>query len=352
MTEVMHRTGDEISLFSIAATVVRHRWRVVRWMIVGATIAALSVASRPTLYVSTASFIPKGAEVSRSGLSSLAGQFGISVPASSSSLNPDFYGELLKSRAVLDQLVADTLLDPERAGQRITLGRLFGLDDRTRAGRERILERLDGMVTVSVDKITGVVNLSVASQWPNVSAVIASALISAVNDFNARLSQGQAAAERRFLEIRMRAAGDDLRGSEDRLERFLRENRQYTGSPDLVFAHDRLQRDVDLQQQVFSSLMQSYQDARIRELREMPVATIIDSPMVPTRPAPRGRASRLAIGTLLGAFVGIVLVLITEAVRRGRRAGDPEIEDFLGTLRELRLGRLGGLRRLGSRTQG
>lgn len=66
--------------------------------------------------------------------------------------------------------------------------------------------------------------------------------MNAVNDFNQRTRRDQPAAERKFIEARLQVATADLRAAEDRMQQFLQGNR-VTGSPDLQFTRDRLQRE-------------------------------------------------------------------------------------------------------------
>ncbi len=86
---------------------------------------------------------------------------------------------------------------------------------------EQGVSLLVDIVTASVVKTTGVVELSVATQWPGVSLVIATALVNGVNEFNRRTRQGQEAAARKFVEQRLAIAAAELRGAEDRLEHLL-----------------------------------------------------------------------------------------------------------------------------------
>ena len=83
MTEAESPHGDEVSLFELGTTVLRNRWRIARWAFIGASVAALSVFSKPALYRASASFVPQGGNDSRSELASLAGQFGVSLPTGS-----------------------------------------------------------------------------------------------------------------------------------------------------------------------------------------------------------------------------------------------------------------------------
>ncbi len=349
----MTNAGDEdVSLVSIGTTALRHRWRIMRWALAGGLVAAIFAFTRPTLYRATASFIPKSNDASSraGGLANLAGQLGVAITGGNTGLSPDFYEQLLQSRSIFATVARDTFAVAELGGQRIPFSTLFKVPagspaQMAQAGANVVRD----IVAVSVNKSTGIVEVAVSTPWPSVSAVIAGELITAVNSFNQSTSQGQAAAERKFLEGRLVVARDDLRGAEDQLENFLKANRGYAGSPDLTFAGDRLRRQVSLQQAVFTSLTQSYEDARIRELRDMPVITMIETPEIPTIPEPRKRVIRLIAGILIGGVVGVFLSLLSDIIRRRRAFGDPDVTEFVSVLRETKGDVLGRIRRLGDR---
>ena len=107
MTEALTQ-NDEISLFSLGTVLLRSRWRIMRWMFIGAVLAALSVISKPAAYVASASFLPQGSDAGRPGLAGIAGQLGISLPVGNQPLSPEFYSKLLTSRVVLLPIVRDT----------------------------------------------------------------------------------------------------------------------------------------------------------------------------------------------------------------------------------------------------
>lgn len=338
MNQADWQDGDgSRSLFETAATLLRGRRRILCWMLGAALVMALAVLSKPALYLASASFVPQVNDASRSGLASLAGQFGVALPASGQSQSPDFYSRLLKSRELLGPIVRDTFAVREMSGKRMLFLDLFEIEARSAGAREeRGIEVLSKIISAKVVRTAGVVELSVATRWPSVSLAIATALVRGVNDFNQRTRQGQAGSERRFIQERLVVAGVDLRAAEDRLENFYRANRDFASSPQLTFERDRLQRDVVLQQQVFTSLTQAYEDARIREVRDTPVITVAEVPAVRSLPEPRGRVKSVLVGLLLGGFVGSLLELATVSLARRRREGDAEFNVFVGLLGEVR----------------
>lgn len=339
--------GEALSMFAIGTLLLRSRWRIVRWAFAGALVTLALVWSRPAYYTASASFLPQGADPGRSGLASLAGQFGVSLASGSPSLTPDFYLRLLKSRELLGRVARDTLAVPELGGRRMSVEDLLDIPPGAPKLREEsaVLE-LSKRINASASKTTAIVEFTVATEWPSVSLAIADTLLNGVNDFNQRTRRDQAAAERRFIESRLAVATAELRTAEDRLQQFLQGNRQY-GSPDLQFSRDRLQRDVSLRQQVFTSLTQSYEEVRMREVRDTPVISLIDQPSVPVKPTPRGRGIRVVIGFLAGAVLGALLVFVGDRMAKRREGGDPAADEFVTTVREIKGQMFGRVRRLG-----
>jgi uncharacterized protein involved in exopolysaccharide biosynthesis len=351
MTESTWQDRDTISIFSMGLALLRARWRIARWMLLGAALAAAYALSRPREYGASASFVPQGADPGRSGLASLAGQFGLQLPATSSNQSPDFYVAMLESRVLLAPIVHDTFAVAELGGRRVPFLELFEIADGSDAWREEQgVKRLQEAVSASVNKTTGVVGYSVRTTWRSVSLAIASALLEGVNDYNQRVRQGQATAERKFVEGRLAVATAELRRAESRLEQFLSTNRQIGGSPGLATERDRIQRELTLRQQIYNSLMASYEEVRIREVRDTPVITVFEPPSAPTRPASRGGVKLVLGGLLGGGFLGALLVFLSVALARRRADGDAEADEFLTALGEVKQGMGGRLRRLAGRS--
>jgi uncharacterized protein involved in exopolysaccharide biosynthesis len=170
--------------------------------------------------------------------------------------------------------------------------------------------------------------------------------VDGINDFNRRTRQGQASTERKFVESRLAVEASVLRAAEDRLEAFLRNNRQWAGSPDLTFQHDRLQREVLMQQQVFTSLTQSFEEVSIREVRDTPVITVVESPSHPVRPEPRYRAVGVLLGAVLGTMIGALVAFISEALARRRTGMNSDADEFVKALGEFKNELLGRFRRI------
>lgn len=343
--------GD-MSLFAMATLLLRHRWRVLRWTGACALLAAATVIMRPALYRASASFAPQGNDATRSGLASLAGQFGVTLPTAGQTLSPEYYARLVKSRTLLRRIALDTLVVQEMGGRRVAFLDLLKVKGSSQALREDIgIEQLSKIVETSVSKPTGIVEVSAETKWRSVSLSLVAALLAGVNEFNQQSRQSQASAERKFVEGRMAVADGELRTAEDRMGRFLQGNRQYSNSPELTLERDRLERAVTQRQEVYTTLAQSYEEARIREVRDTPVITVVESPSVPARPEPRGRTKVVLLGIMLGAFFGSVVVLASEMMARRRAAGDEDASDLASALGDVKSGLVRPLRRIAGRSR-
>ena len=96
------------------------------------------------------------------------------------------------------------------------------------------------------------------------------------------------------------------------MQDFMQRNRDWRNSPQLVFTHDRLDREVSMRQAVYTTLVQSYEAARIDEVRNTPVITVMEPPDVPAKPDPR----LALLKSLLAGIVGLALGAFFAAVRQ------------------------------------
>lgn len=352
---------EDISLLSLASVVLRHRWTVVGAPIV---LAVLFVTHgflfTPRSWTSTGSFTPQTGQEGGGRLSGLASQVGIQLPSGEGAAqSPRFYADLLHSRELLAPLVyveysvknasqslakdgsstastermqadASQDNDPGRAG--VTLIDAFGIQaEDSASATAAAVGKLKSNISVSTDRETGVVNFSVTMPSPELAHAVAGRLLDALHRFNVETRRSRASAKRQFLEERVRKARQDLRAAEDSLEAFLENNRQYENSPALVFERQRLQRRVDLQQQIYTSLSQSLEEARIDEVRNTPVVTVVEEPDRPVRPDGKGLTTRGFLGLLVGAMVGLFWAFGAEYVA-GVREEEPDEYRTLSTL--------------------
>lgn len=326
---------DEISLWEVLAVLLRRRRWIVGAVFAGVVLAIAFAFLRTRTYTTEASFRPQGSEGSASELLALANQFGVSVGAPAEEASPAFYAELVTARQILYTVASAPYAVGEEAPR--PLADLFEIEEDTEALRlDETIERLrEEVMSVETGRETGIVTVVVRTEWPELSQSIAQRLLDEIARFNLETRQSQAGAERTFIESRVDKAQAELRAAESAFEAWLQRNRQWEGSPELTFQHDRLQREVGLRQQVYANLVQSFEQARISEVRDTPVITILQAPYMPPGPDERRLVLSLALGILLGGMFGVVGAFVVDALERPPERSDPAREQFRQSWAEL-----------------
>ena len=209
--------------------------------------------------------------------------------------------------------------------------------------RRRLAE---SVLEVSFSPATSVVTVGVRTDEPGLSAAVGRRLLDLISAFDLETRQSQASAERGFAEERLEQLQGEFLTAESSLEAFLVENRQFTNSPQLTFEHDRLVRQVTMRQELMTAMAQAYEQARIDEVRNTSIITVIDQPEVPTLPNPRGRLVTQVMGVILGIMVGFGLAFIQELGERVKNAESEAYRKFRQILKDIGWD-LFGLRRSG-----
>ena len=313
-----HPADDDLSPIGLLALLLRRR-RLIGYC------AALSFALfagvkllLPRTYTASSIFMPQ-TRSTLPNLSGIAAQFGLAVPGTDPSQSPAFYSSLAKTREILAKVAAGRYTTGVgAAATTLPLADILKIDapdDSLR--RLRVIEKLEKMVTTDVSLTTGVVTLEVTSRYPALSEQVNRRVIELLNTFNIETRKSRATQERQFTESRIIQVGAELRQAEDRLQGFLQRNRDYRNSPDLVFQQERLAREVAMRQQVFTTLAQAAEQAKIEEVRDTPVITIVDAPEAPVVPDPRGLAQTALLSVIGGAVLGTLLALMRESAAAG-----------------------------------
>jgi tyrosine-protein kinase Etk/Wzc len=332
---------DESSILEILNVLLK-RWPVVIGLPLVVVIAVLGISFlMPPIYTATTSFVPEMRSEGGvpAGLGALAGQLGISFGGEASQ-SPRFYAEVSKSRGILDRLLLSRYVDP-RAGHLVgdTVTLLTILQSAGRKGvdsLERGARKLAGLIAVGVDAQTNIVTLKVQSQYPDLAAAVANRLVAYLNDFNTLSRQSQARERRKFTEQRVAAGEQELRDAEEALKRFYQANRSWQQAPQLVFEEGQLRRQVDLRQELYRTLRREYETARIQEVNDTPVITVIDAAVVPQRKSgPTRRLWVLAAFVVSGVFA-VFLAFSAEYLARARREQDGPYSNLLSTARQVR----------------
>jgi uncharacterized protein involved in exopolysaccharide biosynthesis len=325
----------ERSLAELTAALVQRRVALLRAAgIAGAATLAI-VLSQPRVYSSGFAVFPRMAGAGASGLSSLAAQFGLSVPGVDLTQSPMFYAEFATSPEVLRPLI-DSLRDD--AGHRIPLADVLGIAGGTPAEREAaMIDALAEAIHANVSAKSGLVRIRVVTSDPQVSTVIATRLLALLQETTIRMHQQQAGADQDFGSKRLVDAKADLFAAEAKVSAFAVRNRLYAQDPEGVVAYARLQRDVQFKQSIVEGLAQSVAQADVDHKRDTPVLGVVENvrpPLISDR--------RYAI--VKSAAAALAAVLLTAAIVLLGSGGQPPLPPQ-DAWRSVRLALGGDLRR-------
>lgn len=335
--------SDGITFFQLANAVLRNRWVFLLLPPLFAAAAVLLNQLHPRMYAASASFVSNSAP-NRSQFASLAQELGLPMNVGDAGQSPAFYGSLLKTRDILQAVVETPYVVTEEGRERTaTLLQLYEVKpDANRSATEQALETVRQAMYVRVEWETGIVRLSFRAEQPELAEQVASRLIQLMQEFDISKRRTQASARRRFAQERYEEARSALRAAEATLDEFVTSNRLFQMSPVLTAAHSKLVTELLLRQQLYAAMAQAYEQARIDEVRDTPVITVLENPEGSAVPQPRGTVLKAILGLVLGFVTAIFIALFRESARRARASRDTDFQEFtvlVGDLNILRRSR-------------
>lgn len=308
-----------------------------RALIIGITAFTVAVSVviallRAPSYTSSAQFFPEGQRAPSGTAGAIASQLGMALPNVDALNSALVYPDIIATPAFL-QRVAQAKYLPSGTKDSVTLVDLFGGTFTNPARREReAIAKLGRMINVSPAVRSGIVTLTARAGDPQLAYQIADRVLYEVRQFNVVRRQSRARAERQFVEGRLAEMRAELRETEDRIQAFLQQNRDFSRAPELSLAFSRLERQATLQRALYTTLAQSYEQAKIEEVRDTPVFTVLSPPEMPLWADARGRMRLVLAGLLAGLILGSALALLRQ---RARAAGAADTDELRRTVREI-----------------
>lgn len=321
-----YRGFSPYGLFNI---LLRH-WRTLVFapFVVGVVVAGLLLIL-PRTYVATALFLPEESSGSDlpPGLISMAAQFQLRMGAGGTS--PYYYVDLVRSVQLQNTVLEMLFGVPESPGEQRSLLSILVPNGPAEDSAEWFFAARDILnedMSTTVNDGTGMVRLSFEAKNSELAAAVTNALLSELERFNMDIRQSREREKRVFIEGRQQEAEEELHEAEDALEAWLRQNRSVEDSPALQFELQRLNRRVEPLQEVVVTLRREYETARIAEVDNRPVITIVDPAFPPPRPA-RSRVVMVLASTLGAFLIAIVWVFVREFFARNRAEWREDIEE-------------------------
>jgi len=249
-----------------------------------------------------------------SQLQGMASMFGMNMGGSESTFHiPDIINSrTLQTKIIYKKWDTDLFSSPE------DLITFWGINDKNKFSKDAgdkslewetsALGRISNRISINEGK-TGLISVYVLMEESEISAQIANFIYEGVVELTNVNHNEKATLNREFIEGRQLEVKAQLIAFEDALKVFRERNRSIMDSPQLQLEVERLLRDVEIQTQVFITLQQQYELARIEEVKETPSVVVLDKgfPSV-YKDSPR-RKLIVFLFTILGFFIGNLYII-------------------------------------------
>jgi uncharacterized protein involved in exopolysaccharide biosynthesis len=212
-------------------------------------------------------------------------------------------------------------------GKARIIDRLLG-ERYTRNDDEEVEKQIEKLLSVSANKETGTIAVSVFHQDSALARVIASRVVDSASQIFVRTSKAQAQQLRIAQEGRVKVARSDLAAAEERLRQFRFGNRATPPYSAAAIEQGQLTRDIEMAEQVYTQAINDQQSAYARELEATPTVVVQDKlPAV----LPKLR-KHIILKTLIAGIVAFVLiciaVLLVDLTKRRLSRPDSESDRF------------------------
>ena len=175
---------------------------------------------------------------------------------------------------------------------------------------EKAIKKFNKHVQVSEDRISGLIKITTTFQNPVIAAKVANFIGDQVEIYIQKENSAQSTKEKLFISDRLVIVKEELELSELELKDFKERNRGYEESPELFMKYSQLFREVEVKKEVYLTLQQQLELARIEEVKQSPILHILDYAVTPIKKSSPNRVIFLIISAILGLAISILRTII------------------------------------------
>tara|TARA_B100001029_G_C15043731_1_gene445550 strand:- start:635 stop:1594 length:960 start_codon:yes stop_codon:yes gene_type:complete len=307
--------NDEIDFKELFIVLWNDRFKILKILLICIFLGFVYLFKTPKLYMSSISIYP-AKETNNSKLNQFQGfasTLGIDMSNNESPYNiPD----IIESRKLKKQLIYKKWYS-EKYSDTINLINYWGIDKVKNASIEseiKALSILNSRISVLEGK-SGLISIKVEMEEPGLARDIANFIYPAIVKFTTEKHLAFSKLNLEFINERQEEIMKQLASAEEELKKFRERNRSIVESPKLQLEMERLLRTVEIQKEVFITLQQQYELARIEQVKESPSVVILDDAMLSLKSHyPNVKIIILTI-LILGIFLGILNTLFSRLLK-------------------------------------
>ena len=166
--------------------------------------------------------------------------------------------------------------------------------------REKAINRFKDHIEISEDRLSGLITITATMEDPLISANIANFIGNQVQLYIQKENSAQSTKEKIFISDRLAIVKNELELAELELKDFKERNRGYDDSPELFMLFSQLFREVEAKKEVYLTLQQQLELARIEEVKQSPILHILDHAIPPSKKSSPNRILFLVVFLFLG----------------------------------------------------
>ncbi len=174
---------------------------------------------------------------------------------------------------------------------------------------EKAIRKFEKHIFVSEDRLTGLITITTELEDQLIVASLANFVGKQIQNYIQKENSAQTTKEKLFILDRLRIVKKELESSEFDLKEFKESNMGYEDSPELFMIFSRLFREAEAKKEVYLTLQQQLELARIEEVRQSPILHILDSAAIPMTKSSPNRLIYLIISAIAGVIFSSFIVL-------------------------------------------
>ncbi len=264
--------------------------------------------------------LPSSQNGSSGGLAGLASQFGVNVPqgAKLDLSNPSMIPDLLLSRTFAEKILPLKFYSTKFEKKMPLISILSESTDipskliNDIRIKSRAIAILSSMIEFEKSKTNTFNYIRVTSENSLFSKELLTVILKKLEDLNKFYKNKSVLEKITFINNRIRSVKSDLEKSERELKLFREQNRQISSSPSLQLLQDRLLRNVEIQKDIFLTLKQQLELAKIEEVQEASIFQVLDEPQLPLSPSNKNLIFNIVLAGIFGVGVGVFFAFSRE----------------------------------------
>ena len=284
----------------------------------------LSYKSKTPLYKATSKIVPTLNKSSASKVSGLAGQFGITIPSLSSSSNPEVIlseviPDIINGR-ILSGEILKKMFYSERYEDTLSLFNIYKKDFNNPEIKDERLryyatsDLIKNKIQVKLRKLSPVIEITTIANEPQMAKDLNESVLNELGSVINYLKNIRTKEKIVFIDQRLNEIRKELINSEEKLKRFRENNRNIIMSPALLLEEERIQRDMLIVNQIYTTLNQENELLQIEMIGNENILMVIDPAYRPLKKfSPRGLRIMLSY-LLLGIILSMIIAFLRETI--------------------------------------